>query len=317
MPVFPLHPDSLTAPDSATTAIPAPDSIATPALLAAPAERQAEHGADGHLWQKTVAVISGHGVPDSTAGQPPTLASIAMPGGPGYTGTPTPYTYRHDDGMTAAILACLLLALVVLSRSGFYLTHRLREMLHAHSHSVPDSEHTGNEAGGFLALTGMTCVLWGLIYCQYLTGRMPAIFSNGSPYILAAVTAGCMALFYAAKFALYSAVNAVFFARQQRRDWAETYLLHIVATGLLLIPAVVTMTYTDRMPEQQVAYCAGVIIMGKLMLFYRCHRTFFTSRNAWVHNFLYFCTLEVIPALMLWRALFWAVGKTAIKYLYN
>lgn len=319
---FPLHPDSVAAVRSvaADSVAVAPDStaaIATPALLAAPAAKAGVPDADGHLWQRTVAVVSGRSVPDSTAGQAPVLATVAVPSAQGYAGTPTPYAYRNDNGITAIILACLLLAAIVLSRSGFYLTHRLREMLHAHSHSADDSEHTENEVGGFIALTGMTCMLWGLMYYDYLLDRTPAIAGVGSPYVVVALAAGGMAVYYAAKFSIYSAVNAVFFSARQRREWAETYLLQTVATGVLLIPLVLAVAYQDLTPHRQAVYSAVVVALGKLVLFYRSGRTFFNGRGAWVHNFLYFCTLEVIPALLLWRALLWAAGKAAIQYLFN
>lgn len=311
---FPLHPDSV------ATGAAAPDStagIATPALLAAPAAKAGGPDADGQLWQRTVAVVSGRSVPDSVAGHAPTLQTIVVPSEPGYAGTPTPYAYRNDDGITAIILACLLLAAIVLSRSGFYLTHRLREMLHAHSHSANDSQHTENEVGGFIALTGMTCLLWGLMCYDFLLDRAPAVAGVGSPYVVVALAAGCMALYYVAKFSIYSAVNAVFFPARERREWAETYLLQTVATGVLLIPIVLAVAYLGLSPHRQAICCIAVVGLGKLVLFYRSGRTFFNGRDAWVHNFLYFCTLEVIPALLLWRALLWAAGKTAIQYLFN
>ena len=46
-----------------------------------------------------------------------------------------------------------------------------------------------------------------------------------------------------------------------------------------------------------------VVLFTKILLFYKCIRNFFSYLHGFLHLILYFCTLEIIPDLLLWKGI--------------
>ena len=49
-----------------------------------------------------------------------------------------------------------------------------------------------------------------------------------------------------------------------------------------------------------------VVLVLKSLLLYKSYQIFFSYKLGGVHLILYFCTLEVIPLLVLWRVILFA-----------
>ena len=77
--------------------------------------------------------------------------------------------------------------------------------------------------------------------------------------------------------------------------WMKSWLLTLVIEGLLLYPVVMLQAYFS-MDVETALLCAAVIVgVMKILAFYKAYNIFFSTRGGIVQNFLYFCTLELIP----------------------
>ena len=61
-------------------------------------------------------------------------------------------------------------------------------------------------------------------------------------------------------------------------------------------------------------YAIFVIILFKLLTFYKTHIIFFRRKGAFLQNILYFCALEIVPLLSLYGALVLTNSYLKINY---
>ena len=95
----------------------------------------------------------------------------------------------------------------------------------------------------------------------------------------------------------------MFFNTKSNGVWMKSWLFTLVIEGLLLYPVVMLQAYFS-MDVETALLCAAVIVgVMKILAFYKAYNIFFSTRGGIVQNFLYFCTLELIPLGVLWGAL--------------
>jgi len=254
----------------------------------------------------------GNGLPYTVAEdvplQMPSPSQIELPPTDGFTGMPHPYTPRTDDGLTVLLLFCGFLIAHILT----HFRHHLSESVKAFFRPVPaDSnraERTGTEVRGrFFVLLEVSFCFGLLFYDNTETLQYEQTFS-AMPRLTIALAAGLVFVCTVLKLGLYRIVNAVFFTTDRAERWTDAYLLVYLFAGTLLLPVTLAAVYLDLPHEQQILAFIVIAAATELLLLYRLFRTFCRKFLDALHIFLYFCTLELIPALVLWRVLFWLNG---------
>ena len=127
-----------------------------------------------------------------------------------------------------------------------------------------------------------------------------------SPYKLLGVSTGICLIYYMLKIGVCSFVNSTFFTRDKCERWSEAYMLTVLALGLSLFPVALLVVYFDLSFSHLTMLAFGLLAVDKLLLMYKTYTIFFRYTLGWVHLILYFCTLEITPLLILWRALTYA-----------
>jgi hypothetical protein len=102
---------------------------------------------------------------------------------------------------------------------------------------------------------------------------------------------------------LYTVVNLVFFDGKRNRQWIKSLLFIIALEGLLSMPAVIMGPYFDLPIHKVEIYFVIMLILVKLMTFYKCFIIFFRQNVVGLQIILYLCALEIVPLLALWEIL--------------
>ena len=128
---------------------------------------------------------------------------------------------------------------------------------------------------------------------------LPEVFEGVSPYWLLTLSTLIILGYYGAKVLLYRCVNHVFFDRESNSAWDNYYLISILTTGALLLPLTLLVIFFDL--AYQEAIIAYILLMAivKMLLLYKCYRTFFNDAIGYLHIILYFCALEIVPYILL------------------
>lgn len=240
---------------------------------------------------------------DSITGQRSTAGAIILRG---KAGDPIPYRFRTDNFVNCALLLSFFLAVWVIARSRHFLAAQVKDFFSARQRENLFSARTERELRGQIYLVFQTCFVLGLLFFDYTQERMTEVFNQVSPYLILGSAVGICLVYYLVKAGLYAFVNAVFFTRDACRRWSDTYMLSILFTGLTLLPVTLLVVYFDLSFEGMVWVCLILVALGKICLLYKAFRIFFNYPGGVAHLFLYFCTLEVAPLFILFRALVFA-----------
>ena len=230
----------------------------------------------------------------------------------GVTGIPVPHSIHNDDMVSLLLILSFFVAIMAFSACKTYLYQQVKDLLY------PYREHHDSETAGefraqlyFLLLTSG---LFSLLYYLYANENLADTFVLTNNYYLLAIFFGVICGYFFLKALLYSAVNLVFFDGKKNRQWLQTLLFITTAEGIFLFPATLLFTYFDITSQSVAYYVLGVLVLVKLLTFYKCFVTFFRQNGLYLQIILYFCALEVIPLLVLWNGLEVIVNALKINF---
>ncbi len=221
----------------------------------------------------------------------------------GIAGDPVPYQFRTDSVVTSLIMLSFFCMVWVISRSRRYLQLQLKQFFRQRQRENLFVERTQTEMRGQVFLIFQTCFLLGVLFFDYTQERQEQVFNLVSPYWLLGTSVAICCLYYLLKISLYSFVNNVFFTARQRAQWSQAYLLCVLGLGVMLLPVTLLVVYFDLSFQNMFVCVLILLLFDKLLLIYKSFSIFFGYTFGWVHLILYFCTLEIVPLLMLFRAI--------------
>ena len=221
----------------------------------------------------------------------------------GMIGEPLPYLLRTDGMVTCILFCCMVLLSYVLAKGNKYLYHQLKSFATSRERASMFDEVTVSDIRYTALLLFHSCLLIGFCIYYFLSATSPDLFfvtSHG--YLLASIVGG-ISVFLLLKYLLYSFVNWVFFQKARNLLWVSAYLNVIVWIGLFLFPVILLVVYFG-LSLHTAAYLVGaIIIFAKIALFYKCFSNFFGNIHGLVHLILYFCALEILPDLIMWKGI--------------
>ena len=217
-----------------------------------------------------------------------------LPGGQlGVAGDPVPYTVRSDDAITALLLFCFVMALVVFAHSRQYITHQLKDFFYVRRHESyihPSSRFQ-------LFLNVQTCLLLAIATFYYINRYVSDAFLLDQPYELIAIYFGLFVAYYGIKALAYSLVNSVFFGSKKNKQWIWDFNFIISLEGVALFPAVMLQIYFNLPLQSVVYYLIFTLVLTKILTFYKAWVIFFKQIGVYMQIILYLCALEIIPLL--------------------
>ena len=228
----------------------------------------------------------------------------------GVAGDPIPYTTKNDNIITSMLLVCFVMTLVAFSFSRSFLLRQAKNFFY-----IPKTEYTITEtsteikAQFFFLL--QTCLLMALLYFFYIRTYTANTFILSDEYLLVAILAGIFLGYFFLKFLVYAYVNLVFFTPKRNGLFFRTLLVLHSFEGILLFPIVALLTFFDIPAQTVVYYTIFVVLLVKILTFYKSFVIFFRQNGLYLQIILYFCALEIIPLFALWGGL--AVIANALK----
>lgn len=113
---------------------------------------------------------------------------------------------------------------------------------------------------------------------------------------------GLLFLLHAFRILMTRFLSYVFSMVEMYHVWVESYSWIHYILGLLVFPLAVLMTYSPVVTFSACANIALVIyLLSKILLFYRLFVVFYNGIHSLFYLFLYLCTLEIIPLLIVFH----------------
>uniref|UniRef100_A0AB33J2L6 DUF4271 domain-containing protein n=1 Tax=Prevotella sp. GTC17254 TaxID=3236794 RepID=A0AB33J2L6_9BACT len=235
-------------------------------------------------------------------------------GRPGVAGDPVPYTVAGDNLITSILLGSFILTMLAFSQSRRFILRQAKNFFYVqHSDRPTAVSETGGEMRFQIFLIFQTCLLLSLLYFFYTKAQLNDTFVI-EQYQVIGIYTGSIASCFLLKIILYSFINWVFFDRRRNIQWLHSYLFIGAMEGVVLFPAIMLLAFFNLTVSTISIYVIIVLVLLKLLLFYKSHLIFFRGRTFFVQNFLYFCALEILPLLALWGALVTMNGYLKINF---
>lgn len=229
----------------------------------------------------------------------PLLSILITP----FQGIPLPYSPQQDDGITLLLLGCFVLSAYILSYGHRFLLQLVKDFFLHRERTNIFAISTGPDIRYLLLLIVQTCVLASLCLFVYFIDLRPELSQQISPSLLLGIYIGGALLYVAVKWVVYSLLGWIFFNETKTGMWLESYSTLLYYLGFLLFPFALFLVYFDLSINVAVAIGLFLLVSVKILLFYKELKLFCNHLHGSILLILYFCALEIVPCLVLYRGM--------------
>ncbi len=214
----------------------------------------------------------------------------------------TPTMYREDEVVLFMLGAFLLLVIALLTRQV-----PLKGRLSAFFGISSDSELTDYEKNnlkwvhGLLAI--MTSLLGATLYYFFAQERWNLQLISLHSWQLLTIYSGIILLLLLIKQRVLALVNYIFFKKEQRGPWNRDYSMIFSAESILIFLLTIAAVFFDLSMKKVFIGLLVLLLFVKFLVFSIDLAHFFGKFHCVLHLFVYFCTLEAAPLLVLWATL--------------
>ncbi len=206
------------------------------------------------------------------------------------------------DSPTIAVVLVMVFALVVVAKNfmGAFQFEKVRQFFRDKERvTYADSDADSTLAATLLlfacAVVSFSLFL-SLVYCRI----------EGQAYIAAQILwlplimAGLLLLWILVQWALLKMAGYCANKTTEMRQVVRAFLAAFTVVGLLLFPVVVGLIYAPQTLFDGLMYVGfAVVAVGLIFLIITCLQLFFSGIDTVCYLFLYLCTLEILPILLL------------------
>lgn len=212
----------------------------------------------------------------------------------GVAGDPIPYNIARDDIISTILIFCFIVAVVGFSQSARFIVLQLKTMFRQPSEKTTEISETASELRFLLFFVMQTCLLGALIGFFSMRDKIAANLVDDQ-HIAIIVFGVVILLYFILKVVLYQLTGWVFFDKKQTRQWMKFMLFSFSTIGVVLYPLVLLDAYFNLSVKTTLTCVAIIVILFKLLAFYKSFLIFFSKKAIYLQFFLYFCALEIVP----------------------
>lgn len=231
------------------------------------------------------------------------MRSVQLANGTGMQGEPLPYMLRSDAVVSCLIVLCFVLYAYSFSRGKKFILQRLKNLFQYKERASLFDETAGAGGQYISALVLVTSILSGIAIYSYVSETNPLLLRFVSHSVLLGIYIAAILAYVACKWCAYAFVNWIFFDKEKNSLWMQSYWGLMSGCSLVLIPVILLIVYLNLDFETSKFLLLTTLVSAKFLLFFKCIRNFFYRLYGFLHFIVYFCALEVIPLVLLWKGI--------------
>ena len=226
------------------------------------------------------------------------------PSNKGMQGEPIPYKLYSDGNIILALAIGFLLIVVAIQNNNKSIWRMFKNcIITPGRNNLFDNGSNQAYVLPTLLLCLTTTIMCGLLTYHYCSYALPDFFNAANHMAMIGVYTGMYLSFLILKWIIYAIIDWIFFDKERRKLWHKTFFNIISSIGIVLFATAVYIIFIDSEFHFSSTIILIIILLSKILLFYNCIKYFFRHFYGYLHLFLYFCTLEIIPDLVLWKSL--------------
>lgn len=217
--------------------------------------------------------------------------------------SPIPYTPKADDMIIAVLLCCFFLTSMLLSRCGQFVWQLAKDfMLHRERNSIFDTASV-SEMRSLLLFILQTCLLAGVCFFICFNQVQPDLLLHVPSLQLLGIYVGACLVYLGLKWVVYHSVGWIFFKEEKVTLWFSSYTTLLYYLGFALFPLVLCMVFSEIPLSTLVIIGLSLAIIAKILTLYKWIKLFCDNYGGCLLLIAYFCALEIIPCLVLFRGM--------------
>lgn len=220
----------------------------------------------------------------------------------GVAGNPIPYSIANDHLFSSLLLGCLVLTLTAYAHSRHFIFRQVKDFFYNARIGLTEVTETARELRAQFSLAVQTCLLLAMAYFSYSREYITDSFMIEN-YQVIALYLFVFLSYFVLKTGVYTFINWIFFDGKKNIQWMRFFLFLIVVEGVSLLPLVFLQTYFHLSVKSSAIYAILIVILIKILSFYKIYAIFFRKKVGVLQFFLYFCALEITPFWSLWGVL--------------
>lgn len=212
-------------------------------------------------------------------------------------------TLADDNLIIGLFILMFCIIAVVTGHYKHFIAHRIKGFFtQKRTYADESADINRNELTNTIMLTSVAAISLALTFIN-MGGLAERSFEIAGVELsghttLAALALGLLA-FIGVKSILYHIVNSVFFHRDDNSNWQSAYYLLTSITAYILYPLALISVF-DKPSDNIVTFCLlFALILYETLLLYKLCANFKTKKSGILLFFLYFCSVEIMPTLIL------------------
>ncbi|MDD4636929.1 MAG: DUF4271 domain-containing protein [Bacteroidales bacterium] len=217
-------------------------------------------------------------------------------------GTPARQILRDSDSIALFFsISCTLLLITFFQRQNF-LAHLFQNVFRVKSRGVTFEENNLSDLHTNLQLLPLTILMLCLL-CFYSINGNSLNIGEAKIILILLLFILSFALFYTLKFLLFRFIAYIFFDDTRSSKWQNSYLSNIALLGTLFCPILLVSVYSDLYSNVLLIVLGGLFLFFRILLLQKVFIIFIPKINTLLYLFLYLCTVEILPAVLMYEGL--------------
>lgn len=227
-----------------------------------------------------------------------------------------PYSASMDNVLTICFVAMFIVLSFVLYHSRHVLAFRFKTFFTTRRvYSTENANENKSETLGILSLSCVGALSLGIMfyYCLSVQYQFPSYFEKPH-WVLALSSVAFFVLLYL-RALVYSIVNWVFFEGNSRHRWNVGYFLLASLSSYVFYTIAVASVFF-HLEIKSVTLCVlFVYVLYEILHLYKLFVNFKFKSYGALLIFLYFCSVEMLPLMLIWRLFDWVFNSYFVNNL--
>ncbi len=226
----------------------------------------------------------------------------------GEAGITSTYSVLNDSYAGIVMLVCILLSIVMVAKSSHFISFQFKNLIRTPRENSIQMRETSDEIrylGFFFVQNVLMLALLAYLTTEFYLGKDEYLVGD---YAMMAIYSMVFLLYYVFKEGIMYMVHHLYFPRGQRELYGASRTFLTAIDGFFLLPVMLIHVYLQLNVVTTIHMAASVYILTLLLRFYKCYRIFFSKKRHFLRFFLYLCTLEGVPIVLLVEILFFTAN---------
>jgi len=222
-----------------------------------------------------------------------------------WTGGVEPEARPVWAGSDAGVMVAMLLCLVLMSfnyRNFLRLVHNFGEtLLKGTRRGNAFDDSTANESRSLLLMLLQTCVLEGVaLYIAVVLGA--GVAGRGPVALYIGVFTALAVMYYMVQLGAYATVAYVFAPHGCVGYFLRSFNTSQALMGAMMMLPTLAMLFNPAWSAAMLVVIVGLYVVARLLFVRTGFSIFYHNFSSLLYFFLYLCTLEIVPLLVVYRA---------------